>query len=631
MRASLSSHAHPHPRPLSQRERGALTAAALIGACLVIDAILLTYGLDELDEGYFAEQAMRVVRGDLPYRDFESLYTPGVLYLHAIVFKALGAPYLVAPRLIALAARAALAAGLYVLGRPLMPPLWAALPALFVLVGLDTIPAGWEPHPGWHSTALTLLATWLLTRVYVRAPPRPSLWLIAAGATGALVFLFKQNTGAFFVLAVVLLMLPRIRWLQSLAWAATLIAVVWLVRPYVDLAIALLLLSPLVSLGLVSVIGEVSLPLAPRSIVAFAGGFVVVTLCWVLPLVASLDGRIASLGGFVGAVEQANLYFPPQLPTVGAWVAVGLAGAALVALRADGRARGALLVASAAGLAAAVWLLRVIDEPALASVLLAPERIGFGIVSVLPTLAAWAGIWMAYRRSVDWRLRLYVFVGVFALLTQYPRMDTLHLAWSAPMLLLIGAYALYRAYEWLRARLPAAGGGSIVLACALVGIPVFAALPGWYLRAGAIFESSPGSGLPQRIPMLTLQRPATVAGIRVVTAMSWQLTDILDELEDDTAPSEAIFVYPSEPLLYVLADRRNPTRHSHVYPGLSSRDEQGIIASLEREQVRTVVVSDAWIGFWLAGGGNPVLETYLNDHFDEAGRFGVYRKLIRHN
>ncbi len=113
--------------------------------------------------------------------------------------------------------------------------------------------------------------------------------------------------------------------------------------------------------------------------------------------------------------------------------------------------------------------------------------------------------------------------------------------------------------------------------------------------------------------------------------MSWQLTDILDELEDDTAPSEAIFVYPSEPLLYVLADRRNPTRHSHVYPGLSSRDEQGIIASLEREQVRTVVVSDAWIGFWLAGGGNPVLETYLNDHFDEAGRFGVYRKLIRHN
>jgi hypothetical protein len=29
---------------------------------------------------------------------------------------------------------------------------------------------------------------------------------------------------------------------------------------------------------------------------------------------------------------------------------------------------------------------------------------------------------------------------------------------------------------------------------------------------------------------------------------------------------------------------------------------------LEQSQVRTVIVSDAWLGFWLANGGNPALE-----------------------
>jgi len=620
--------------------------ACAIGAILAVDAILLTVGIDELDEGYFAEQAMRIVRGELPYRDFDSLYTPGALYMHTTIFHTLGAPYLIGPRLVALIARAGLAFGLYVLGRPLMPPIWAALPALFVLIGLDTVPAGWEPHPGWHSTALILLGTWLLTRAYNVAPRSRPLWFAAAGTAGALAFLFKQNTGAFFLLAAVHFLLLRgdtthptgmptaARWLQRIAWAATLIAILWLIRPYLDLAVALLVLSPVVALAVVSLNWPVETHVAGvrdrlRPLLAFLAAYVIATVCWLIPLIVSLDGRIDRLAGFVGAVEQANLYFAPQLPTAGAWVALAASVAALLALRMGAVSRTTLSMASIAGLGIAVWALRLDGEPPLASALLAPERIGFGIASLLPPLAALSVTWLV-ARSRDWRLMLYLCVGVFAFLNQYPRMDTLHLAWSAPPLLLVGAYALYRAYEWLRHRLHAEGGGrSIVVACALMCVPVFAALPGVYLRAGTLFESSPESGLPQRIPMLTLLRPPAVAGIRVWTAMSWQLTDVVDDLRSSTAPDEAIFAYPSEPLLYVLADRPNPTRHSHVYPGLPALEEEEIIAALEKANVRTAVLSDAWLSFWLGGGGNPALERYLSDHFEEVARFGVYRKLVR--
>jgi len=50
---------------------------------LCADLALVRFGLDAEDEGYFVEQATRVLNGQLPYRDFDSLYTPALLYLHA--------------------------------------------------------------------------------------------------------------------------------------------------------------------------------------------------------------------------------------------------------------------------------------------------------------------------------------------------------------------------------------------------------------------------------------------------------------------------------------------------------------------------------------------------------------------
>jgi hypothetical protein len=41
---------------------------------------LARYGIDVTDEGYFLDLASRVQDGQLPYRDFDTYYTPGLFY-----------------------------------------------------------------------------------------------------------------------------------------------------------------------------------------------------------------------------------------------------------------------------------------------------------------------------------------------------------------------------------------------------------------------------------------------------------------------------------------------------------------------------------------------------------------------
>src|SRR6266700_515460 len=183
-----------------RRRLPAVLALGLIGGCLIGEAAALRVGIDDLDEGYFVQQAVRVLHGQLPYRDFQTLYTPGLVTLHALIFAALGGPYVLGPRALALLARAALAIALYALTRPLVrSPLWAAAPSLFLLVGLDDAPERWEPHPGWLSTLFAVLAAGCLGH----RPAPPTGWLIGGGLAAGMAYLFKQNTGVLSLVAIV--------------------------------------------------------------------------------------------------------------------------------------------------------------------------------------------------------------------------------------------------------------------------------------------------------------------------------------------------------------------------------------------------------------------------------------------
>jgi hypothetical protein len=444
---------------------------SLLVACLLVELTWLTLGVDDLDEGYFVQQAARVLNGQVPFRDFDTLYTPALAYLHAAIFALLGGPDLLGARALAWLARAALVLLLFAIARPLVRNPWvAAVPGLVLLIGLDDAPARWEPHPGWLSSLFAMLAVWCLAR------PRP--WLAAAGLAAAAAYAFKQNTGVFILGAILV-------WCFLSGW-----------RWYVPLTT-----------------------------------FLLATLVWLLPLAIALDGNLQPLGVIVGAVNQAGLLSPP--------------------------------------------------EPSL----------------LIPLAAIAAGVWLL-RRDSHPHLRLYLIAGVALLLTEFPRMDSLHLIWSAPLLLVLGAVALER----------------VPRAVALAGLAATAVLL-W-----PTFSS--------RLAYLSLPR-AAVDGVWAPAQTAGDLQATVAEIRQRTNPGEPIFVYPTSPLLYVLADRPNPTRLDHLNPGAAGPSQiEQVIADLQRAGVRLVVISDFWRDAWGDPGANAELEAWLDAHYTEVARHGPYRVLL---
>jgi hypothetical protein len=459
-------------------------AVGLIGACLLGEAAVLRVGIDDLDEGYFVQQAARVLHGQVPYRDFQTLYTPGLVTLHALLFSVLGGPYVLAPRASALVARAALAITLYALTRPLVRgPVWAAAPSLFLLLGLDDAPERWEPHPGWLSTLFALLAAWCLGH-------RPATrWLVGAGAAAGVAYVFKQNTGAFSLAAI-------------LVWGAFAACRRW-----------------------------------PRVLVPLAA-FAAVTLVW-LVLLLGAGAQPASLGEFAGAVNLAGLGSPPE-PSIG-----------------------------------------------------------------IPLLCLAGGVWVTRRSEVDPRLRWYLLAGAALFCTQYPRMDTLHLAWSASLLLVVGAVALDRVR-------PVAASLAIVL-CA-------------FLLTGPLLPSRLGLILQPRVPLSNVR---FANDVEVPAQTAADLQGVVADIQGRTQPGEPIFVYPTSPLLYALSDRPNPTQFDHLNPGAATPLQiEGVLADLQTAHVRLVVISDYWQTAWGPPGPNAPLEAWLGSRFSEVARYGAYRVLL---
>ncbi|MGI9147833.1 MAG: hypothetical protein ACR2IK_14995 [Chloroflexota bacterium] len=477
------------PRPPLSGSKGGLLAqvmaVGLIGGCLIAEAAVLRVGIDDLDEGYFVQQAVRVLHGQIPYRDFQTFYTPGLVTLHALMFWALGGQYVLAPRALALLARAALAVTLYLLTRPLVHrPLWAAAPSVFLLIGLDDAPERWEPHPGWLSTLFAVLAAWCLGH-------RPTTrWLASAGLAAGLAYLFKQNTGVFSLAAI-------------LVWGA--------IGSHNERAKRVLV--PLAAFGLT-------------------------TLVWLVPLVVVLQGQVSLLVSFVGAVNQAGLASAP--------------------------------------------------EPSIA----------------IPLLCVVGGVWMCVSPRSDPRQRWYLLAGLALFCTQYPRMDTLHLAWSAPLLLVVGAVAL----DCLR---PAVASFVIVL--------------GAFVLTGSMLSSRVDLLRQPRAPMADMR---FAADVDVPTATAGSLQGVVADIQRRTEPGEPIFVYPTSPLVYALADRPNPTQFDHLNPGAATPHQiEGVLADLQTPSVRLVVISDYWRDVWGPPGANLPLEAWLETHFVEVARYGSYRVL----
>jgi hypothetical protein len=180
-------------------------------ARFVLPALVLLVAAAIYSQVYFREETLptgiganlvpaeRVLEGEIPYRDFYKIQTPGILLLNAGLFNVWGVSLLVAMTGV-MVFKALTVMMAFVAAREVVSWKLALVPALLTAVWLP--PGGpFRPAPIQYET-LFLLAALFFTLKWV-GDRRP--WQVfAAGLAVGLVALFKQNVGVYSAIALAL-------------------------------------------------------------------------------------------------------------------------------------------------------------------------------------------------------------------------------------------------------------------------------------------------------------------------------------------------------------------------------------------------------------------------------------------
>jgi hypothetical protein len=178
--------------------RDLLVAFALALLSLLVFLGYWDYGIND-DEGYLLGGVIRVLDGEVLYRDFHHTYAPGGFYLVALLFRVFGEDLLVL-RALWLVLRVSIVVLAYLAGRRILPRTGAAAAALLFVAA---------PGP-WHKSFFHffLLANAL---VLTGLRGRGTRAVAGAGLLAGVTFLFRQDLGVFVAAAYALLFLLRRR------------------------------------------------------------------------------------------------------------------------------------------------------------------------------------------------------------------------------------------------------------------------------------------------------------------------------------------------------------------------------------------------------------------------------------
>ena len=187
----------PPPR-FGSRLREWVGAAVVLAAALRYWLWYFDRSTNLLDEGSTAAQALRILNGDLIYRDFFTVVTPGSYYTVAALFQIFGEQLMVV-RWAALVSGLAIALVTLAIGRQIAAWPFAAAAALMTTVW------GWFLiTPNFYSLQAALFAlVALICHLRATADPR-TRWVVVAGVMTGLTALVKQNVGAYVAIAILL-------------------------------------------------------------------------------------------------------------------------------------------------------------------------------------------------------------------------------------------------------------------------------------------------------------------------------------------------------------------------------------------------------------------------------------------
>lgn len=646
-------------------------ATLVIGAgVLVLFLLFAGYGYNLEDEGTVLYQILRTHRGERPYLDFHTGYTPAVFYLNAWLFDVFGVSVL--PIRVLLAFVNALAVMLtFRLALRVAPLAESTLAALTYAIFMPFFQGQFAsfniPYPAWYAVA-AWMATQLASVKAVETGRRG--WLVAAGGLAGIAFSFKPNTGILALGAAVLAQLLASaqlrgvvgRVLEVLVLAIAGIAVAATLTFDVITPQFALLGGPLLALlaGGIWMRVEQMPPGEQRAFgagLADAGallaGFVAVTLAWLAYFLPRLGvGRFAEEVLLLGAgVERIYLLYFPRPSEWG--VAVLCLLALLVALP-------RLIVRGVLGLRGLVVLglvLVVGGAVALTQFGLAPEGLGVSILMQLEVLSFHLIpllLWVA-TLAVLWRLRtierapggalprglaVTMVALVYALLLflqLYPRIDFMHVVISMPSALVVAAGALARFERWwvdeLRGflgwdetRARRALGWVRIAAC----LPVLAALAVRTLPfVDARVRLTPDVALRGTTPLAQAAMPVVLEEDRDRDLR--ELRAVADFVARETRPDEPIFVFPALAMVPFLTDRATPVPHDYWFTGRPSHaDEAAMVGAIERTRPPLFITLNDRLGYFSAAPAYYfILRDYVQREYTLVRRIGRYDVLAR--
>jgi hypothetical protein len=174
-----------------------LLAFALVGIPAAAAYVLsgLTRPINFHDEGFPVYAALRILAGDVPYRDFWTIHTPGQWYSLAALFKVFG-PSLLAERIWDSLVRVLFLFTLYGFASRLSSPRVALAPGLVILVYLGTTPFyAYMMFPALLLGALSGLC------LLIHAEAPRAHWLALGGLCAGLAALYRHDVGFYAAVA----------------------------------------------------------------------------------------------------------------------------------------------------------------------------------------------------------------------------------------------------------------------------------------------------------------------------------------------------------------------------------------------------------------------------------------------
>ncbi len=575
------------------------------------------------DEGALAQSAERVLRGELPHRDFDEIYTGGLSYLNALGFRELGIN-LTSLRIIVFGFFVAWVPAVYYVASRFASPIAAGGTTLLAVAW--SLPNYSAAVPSWYNLFFAVFGTAALLR-HLESGSRG--WLVLAGICGGLSFLAKLS-GLYYVAAVLLFLTFREQCLTRLEQDTTpergraypvfvgmalllfVLFLVALLRSRFGFAEFIHFLLPGVTLAMLLLwreshglagLNEKRFGTLFRMLVPFGLGVVAPIAVYLIPY--ALTG---SLGAFLRGVfllPMRRLTFTAIEPWGNTQPLLCLAAVLITAMYTrfpvHWFSKAALALALATVLAAATRFATVYQFVWSSVVLLTPFTVVMGAI----LLKDWPG---KNGRSFLWQQQVMLVLCVVGVcsLVQFPFAAQIYFCYVAPLL----ALALLGVVS------PRVTTARFLLGSLLSFYLLFAVLlvtPGFIYAMGYRYQPDPETR------RLTLPR---AGGLRVAPSQVQEYEHLIPVVQDHAA-GEYIYAAPDCPEVYFLSRLRNPTRNIFDFLDKPAGRTARILSALETHHVKVVAILTQPP---FSGPLEPDLKAALTERFPDStlvGRFEV--------